>query len=208
MAMELEDILQIVDVQQLFGQTCLNVFTYRVGYLEANTDYPSAYEAFVADIITPMTAIQCVDLEHTRVQIKNLTNEVDIFEQPHSIDGLASGSSATSILAWSFRLVRSTALTRHGQKRVAGVPEGQLAGNNPESTFQDELDAFAAALAGSVGWNVVALEGIILEPVIVGRVIVPGPTYGDYDLSKINEIQAAQFIRVSSQTTRRAGRGI
>lgn len=207
MALNVGDILTIADVQTLFGQTVMNIYTYEVSSLEVDADYEDVATAFNSGIVSAVDNIQCNDVTHTSVMIKNITNMLDIFEGPLSETGDLSGISATSLVAWGFRLNRTTALTRHGSKRIAGVPEGQLAGNNPESTFLATLDTFATALATPISRTGTVDHDIELRPVIVGRITTPGPTYGEYDISKINPVASAQFVRVTSQTTRRAGRG-
>ncbi len=121
MAAQVGDILQLTDEQSYLGQQILNVWYYRVDVLGSAADYEDIADAFETNIILPMLQFQNTSLTHTRITIKNLTNELDIYEQPISQVGAVANDPLPSFMALSFRLVRSTAATRHGRKRHCRV---------------------------------------------------------------------------------------
>lgn len=207
MAAAIGDILQITDVQTYLGQLMLNVYMYRVDELGSLVGYQEMADAFQSLVVTPVRGVQSTGVTHTQTVIRNLTNGIDIFEDAIDAAGVDGSVPLASFVGLSFRLVRSTGLTRHGAKRIGGLTESTVAGNNIDPTVQDEVDAIEAALGGTVNVDGAGDNDFVLTPVIVGRVPTGEPGAGDLDLSVVNDVAEAQFIRVSTQTTRRAGRG-
>lgn len=208
MAFQVDDVIQITDVQTFQSQLMLNVYHYRVVSFDAGTGYVDFAQAFELLIAGEIATVQTVDVNHSMVIVKNLTNEIDIWEEPADIDGVtAQGDNMPSFVALSFRLIRSSGLTRHGAKRIGGLDEGSISGNGIAAGLADEVAAIETAL-GSPLMREGTSADFVLQPVIVGRYPSGGPNAGQFDLSKVNDVAAAQFIRVSSQTTRRAGRGV
>jgi len=208
MAPNVGDIVQITDVQTYLGQTVLNVYFYELTAMESAVDYADIAEAFDNVVRQELLPAQVDGLVHTNILVKNLTNGVDIWDQVDAVAGAnTAGDDTPSFTALGFRLVRSTALTRHGSKRIAGVPENAISGNTETyggTTIADIEAALGAPIerSGTVDHDVTAI------PVIVGRIPEGDPGAGGLDLSKINPVASAQFIRVTTQTTRRAGRGV
>lgn len=207
MAIAVNDVLQINDVQSYLGQLCLNVYFYRVDVAGSALTYQDVADYFQTQIVTEVVEIQNVNLVHTSTVIRNVTNGLDIFEDPLAITGGTSLEGAPSFTAASFRLLRATALTRHGAKRIAGIPEVYSLGNDLNPTYSTQIAAVALALGNPVEVDSAGDLDLTMTPVIVGRYPVGGPNAGQLDLSKVNDVAAAQFIRISTQTTRRAGRG-
>lgn len=207
MAIADNDILQITFVQSVTGQVVNNVFFYRADDPVGTPDYGDVADGFISQVVVPLVATQSVDVGSTRIVIKNITNNLDIYEEANSNAGSRSGPVMPSFVAWAFRLVRSSALTRHGAKRIAGPSESDVADNGPVSGVLTVLTALATAMGEDFVVNDGGGNTVTLVPVIVGRT---ENVDGDYelDLTKINPVASANFIRVTSQTTRRAGRGI
>lgn len=208
MALAIGDILQFTDVQSYLGQRMLNVYTYRVDSFESLVDYDDLAQQFELLIITPMLDLQVTTVEHETVLVRNLTSGVDIWEEPSGQTGGVAGEAFPSFVAIGIRLNRSTALTRHGQKRVGGIPEAAVSGNGLAGAFVAAADVLATAMADPIVKTGTQDEDFVLTPVIVGRYPIGDPNAGQYDLSKVNEVSSAQVVSVTSQTTRKAGRGI
>lgn len=209
MALAVNDLIQITDVQTLYGQSVLNVYHYRMVALEPLVDYNDLDVAFDSIVLSVVETCQSGAVTHTRLIIQNLTNGLDIYEGIHSETGDRAANAASSILAYGFRLNRTTALTRHGHKRIAGVDEGDLVGNDPVALFKtSNLDLAATAFAADIVRTGTVDHDLVAEPVIIGRFPQGHAQAGQLDLSKVNPVASAQFIRVTSQTTRRAGRGV
>ena len=207
MALAVNDIVQLTDVQTYLTQQVLNVYYWRVDSLEALTDLNDIAEVFSTYYIGAIDDIQSTGIVHTRAIVKNLTNGVDIHEEVYSIAGTATGDNLASFYASAFRLVRSNLTTRHGQKRIGGIPEGHVNGNAITAGIAAAYAAVATVLGSQFVRTGTVDHDFSLTPVIVGRIPTGSPGAGQLDLSIINPISSAQFIRVTTQTTRREGRG-
>lgn len=207
MAISVGDILQITVVQTYLSQVMNNIFYYEVESVTGTPTYVEVVGGFALDVLNSMNAIQSSAVANSRVIIKNLTNGLDIFEVPNTATGDRAGSGNPSFTSWGFRLIRSTGLTRHGSKRVGGVLEEDVSGNSPAAGIVSALSEFAGFCASPIAVDGAAGDTTI-NPVIVGRFPTGDPNAGELDLSKINPISDAQFIRVTTQNTRKAGRGI
>lgn len=207
MAIAVGNILQITDVQQQATNQLLNVYTYEVIEVGSLVDYVDISNSFQLLVQDEVVTLQHTSLVHTNTVITNLSNGVDIFEEAISIAGVQGAEAMPNFLALSFRYIRSTALTRHGAKRIGGIPEIAVSGNTLAGTFTTAVNAVAAAMAADVTVEGAGDNDFIIRPVIVGRYPQGSPNAGQYDLSKINPINGVQFVRVTTQTTRRIGRG-
>jgi len=208
MALSVNDIVQITDVQTYLGQTMLNVYFYRVVTLESLTDYNDVDQAFINTIWPEMLPIQSLGVAHVGNIIKNLTNGLDIFTGLDTDSGEATGDGAPSFTSLGFRLNRSTALTRHGSKRIGGISEAASVGNELASAYITPVNDLAAVMGGVIERDGTVDHDVTLEPVIIGRIPTGEPGAGELDLSIVNPVSGAQFVRVTTQTTRRAGRGV
>lgn len=207
MAISVNDILQITDVQTYLDQQMLNVYFFRVDVLGSAVTYEDVADYFQTQIVLPVKAMQSSATTHTFTVIKNLTNGLDIFEDPANLLGESSFEAGPSFVAASFRLLRSTALTRHGAKRIGGLAEEAYNGNGISAAYVGAASTVATALGAPVEVDSAGDLDLTMTPVIVGRYPQGDPNAGQLDLSKINEVASAQFIRISSQVTRRMGRG-
>lgn len=207
MALAVGDIIQITDVQSYLGQEVLNVYFYRMDSFENGVTLEIVVDNFQVLALTPIKAIQHSSLTHVTLIGKNLTNGIDITEQPVGVAGIAGSDPLASFYAVSIRLVRTTAVTRHGAKRYAGLTEQWVNGNtlmgDGPALVQDVCDFIGAPMVVSGTLD----QDFVATPVIVGRFPAGSPDAGALDLSKINVVASAQYIRLSTQTTRRAGRG-
>jgi len=204
MPLAVGNLLQITDVQTLNNQQVLNVYYYRVS--ETPTDETDSYAEISADfqtkLMTPIRAIQCARLIHTSLVIRNLTNALDLYEEAFSLAGTqtSAGQSADMppFVAHLFRLLRSDLSTRNGYKRYAGVRDEDVQGG--VTVLASSL--YNAIIAGLVD-DLVDNDGGVYSPVIVKRPITtPATTYVH------SEILDAQYRGVTTQNTRKIGRGI
>jgi len=204
MPLAIGNLLQLVDIQSLNNQQVLNVYYYRCS--TAPTDETGSYAEMSADfqskVMTPVRAIQCARLIHTGLSIRNLSNGIDLFEEAFSLAGTqtSAGGSADMppFVAHLFRLLRSDLSTRNGYKRYAGVRDEDV--QLGLSTLASSLsNAIIAGLIDDLEDN----AGGIYSPVIVKRPIsTPAGTYVH------SEVLDAQYRGVTTQNTRKIGRGI
>lgn len=201
------DILELRLVGSIYTEETQNVFQYKVTAAAGTPAYTDVMTDFLAHIGTELAALVSADWSATRIYVRNLTNGIDIDEAGAAITGAVAGDAATSMLAYGFRYNRATAITRHGHKRFAGVDEGDLVQNSAGAGAVTHGDALAAVLEADVSVSDGGGNTATLEPVIVGRIVIPGPGYGSYDLTKVNGITGVTFTGVTSQVSRKAGRG-
>lgn len=201
MSIEVADLIQINAEVECLGQTCLNVFHYRVASRDAGVVYQDVQDAFNewwGVSVVPITSANAI---LTRQTILNLTNGLDIHEDVVSTPGGLSGDDLPSFNAWGFQLVRTTRLTRHGSKRFVGVLEAQTVGNEPAAGLVDELNTCAAKLKEGIVRSGTAAD-MTLTPIIIGRTKNLAGVY-ELDLAKVNLVADAVFTRITSQNSRK-----
>lgn len=199
----LGDLLQITDFQTYLSQQVLNVYYYRVtsitgldgGYLEAIGDW------FKDNVLAAVVNVQVDGLLHVTRDIRNLSNGVDLYTDSEVIPGagdVSATSFSPSYVSLGFLLRRESLTTRNGYKRIAGVPEQNITGNQWDGPT-DVLSDIEIALA----MDVVIGLATIAEPVIVKRPIdVP---VGEYEYSSVG---SASFRGLGTQNSRKPGRGV
>lgn len=207
MAIAQGDILQITDISYLDTNQIINVFFYRVTVRDVDTAYDDVASCYLSDVQNFMLPLQHNTLYHTNLVIRNLTNGVDIYEEVTNNVGLAGGEACPNFVSYGFRLVRTDASTRHGSKRVGGLSESGVIGNTAPAAFTASLNACAAAFAADITFPGSGTDEFTGEPVIVGRFPAASPMHGQLDLGTINPVAACQYVRITSQTSRRKGRG-
>lgn len=207
MAIVVGDILQITDVQTYLSQVCLNVYFYRVTLAQAQVEYDDVRSCFQSDMQASVLGFQADAVQHYQVAIRNLTNGIDVVEFATNSYGGNAGEGMPSFVAYGFRLYRTNASTRHGQKRFVGCMEAHIQNNAPVAGILATLTACATALKSKITYPGGATDQFEAEPVIVGRFPESHPDHGKLDLATINPVANATFVRVTSQTTRRVGRG-
>lgn len=208
MSISVGDVLEINDVQVHLGQAVYNIYHYQMTEVGSLVDYVNIMGVFNTWIVNAVRTFQTTAVEHTRITIKNLTNGIDIYEYPQSEFGNITGDDEASFYALGFRLVRSTLITRHGSKRIGGIPEAAVSGNSLVSGFVGDVDNLADHMGLPLEVDSGGDYDFIAIPVIVGRFPYTSPDAGEIDLSRINPVSAAQFIRVTTQNSRKLGRGI
>lgn len=207
MALVNGDIVQIVARYFNLQVNNLNVFYYRMTLVEANSDLAGLATAFDTDVLVPVKAIQSANGAWNLLTLRNLTNGIDIHEMPLAVYGTVAGEGMPAFVSWGFRLLRTNASTRHGAKRIPGVCEGSVAGNDPIAGINAALATAAAAMKDPITWPGDDTNAVEAEPVIVGRYPEGHAQAGQLDLTTINPVANAQFVRVTSQVSRRYGRG-
>lgn len=195
------DLLRCVDTQSYLGETCLNVYYYRVNSIVGlDADYLTAMNTIWEEVVmTPITALQGSNLLHTAREWRNLSNGVDISVITSVVPGQVSeSSSAPSFTSYGFMLVRESLVTRNGYKRFAGIPDSFIDGNNyveDPTWITDVENGLASDLTlGLIG---------VAAPVIVKRPI--DTPAGEYVYS---DIGSAAFRGIGTQNTRKQNRGI
>jgi len=193
------DILELT-LYQTYNSTVQvrNVMHYRVGAV-GTADETGLATAFIANVLPSMLDIQHSTMQHYRMTVLNLTDNIgwaDVTLTPAQ-SGVLAGEVMPPYAAWAFRKNRSLRRVRSGQIRVAGIPEGATNFGLSEATIDDDLAAFAAEL----GSEITDGTGGLYVPVIVSK----NP---DNTVRQFSGIDSVEFVSVSTQNSRKYGRGI
>jgi len=199
------DLLQIVDFQTYLDQQVLNVYYYRVQPVGGINDdgYDVVLDWFEDNVVAAVANIQNAQLNHYQLELRNLSNGLDIVVHPIDVDGSAGSggaSAAASFLTVGFKLIRESLVTRNGYKRFSGLDET----NTSENQFFFPAGT-QAALETALAEDIVSGIITLAEPVIVKRPI-GSPPVASYDYSSIGSAQYAG--RMGTQNTRKPGVGI
>ena len=199
------DLLQVIDHQTYLGQEIENVYFYRatLGLAAHVTPYTIMQTQFSAQVMGPVRNMQASLLTHTGVEIRNLSNGLDINNNTFTAVGGVTATAATcmpSAVTQGFKLVRESLATRNGQKRISGLIDTLCDGN----VFNFPSPAVKTALLVALAADLVDGAITIASPVIVRRPLIP-PVGLAYVFSDIGSAEAAAFI--GSQNTRKPGRG-
>lgn len=203
MAATLGDLIQVTDFQTYLEQQVLNVYYYRItsvtglgdGYLSDLNDI------FIPTVLEPCLELQVSQLSHVSREWRNLSNGTDLFTDSVEYPGVLSVSSTAllpSYVSLGFLMRRETLATRNGYKRIAGIPDTAVNGNDVTYGGSQIAD-FETAIAADLVGGLITLA----EPVIVKRPIeVP---VGSYVYSSVG---SGQFRGVGTQNSRKRGRGV
>lgn len=197
--MAIGDLYRVIDHQSFDGQEVLNVYHY------VQTDGAGAADelltAFNEDMIPSIRAVQNTSLTHTLLEAINLDNDADFGSMAltSSNAGTRAGESLPVFTCWAFRYNRATRAVRNGQKRICGPNEGDQSGGDAISAMLTPLNALAGAMEDPVTETVTSSSW---KPVIVRTTGTSAPfTYTSFDISSV------QYVRISTQNTRKRGRG-
>lgn len=200
MGVQTGDLLQVVMFQELLDQTVLNVFHYRFDASPAPITfwYDDFAQWFEGEIVDTVRQEQVIGLYHNRIEVSNLSNGVDLHVHPVGKFGALNrplSGFAPSYVSLGFILRRSTRVTRNGYKRISGLAEEYISGNDYQwAGSPTNQAAFEAAFAAKFVQGAVTMA----SPVIVRRPIsVPALTY-DY-----SNVSSAAFTQLGTQNTRK-----
>lgn len=197
------DLIRITACSNLFSQQVCNVFYYVVAIWTGTIDIDDVLEKWNEDIAIPIGPNLSSQLTPGTLKWENVDNPAETVTITGGFAGSAAGDAMPSFVAVSIRLYGETALTRSGWKRLPGIGEGNVANGELGTLVVAEFDDWAAT--SLVAPFVSDTPGdFALEPVIVGR----NPD-GSLNLAAVNPIVSAQTQnRVSTQNTRKVGRGV
>ena len=206
--MAFQDLYELVDVQTIAGQEVLNVYYYiNNNVLNGGATAEDLAEAFEAQVLPSILAVQVELLTHTELRVKNLYTPSDAHVLALSESGAIATDAFPTFDAVGFRLVQGNGAIRNGAKRIGGIPEGAATDGVIDSgTYITALDAVGTAMADTLS----LLLADVFMPVVVGR-ILDGGSYrlpansGEAVLGAI--LEAVFSVLVTSQTSRKIGVG-
>lgn len=136
--------IQLNHVQNYIGQEIMNRYFYftaatvTIGHLD---DLAEAFE----DVIVPLVnALQITSCTNSRIDTREIGG-VLFSTRPLTGGGSAGGEESPSWNALSFLLQRSDASTKSGGKRIGGLSESNLRGNEifPDPTYEGLIQDYA-----------------------------------------------------------------
>lgn len=194
--MAVGDVYRLIDDQTLLGQDVKNVYYYRSQIGDGTAGLLAA--AWLANVLPAVRAIQSVFVSHDLIQTENLNDLSDfsLFALTSNNDGVVTGEVLPAFNSWGFKLNRATRETRNGAKRIAGVAEVNNSNGEAQTAFLATLNDAAIAMGDPI---VDALSNQY-EPVIV-RLDAEGLP------AVVNVVVSAEYVRMTTQNTRKPGRG-
>lgn len=193
---------ELLDGQEYLGQDCLNVYYYRqIAGPAGNAG--DLRQSWGAAVLPAVIAIQVDDVAHVAIATKNLDvpTDFEILPLVPGTTGTLVGDPMPPFVAWAFRLLRQQTNIRHGAKRYAGVSES----SQSLGVATAEVMAALNNLADALGSDLLGDTGAIYEPRIMRRLLdAEGHLIGYEDFP----FGLAQYVRISTQNTRKFGRGV
>jgi len=204
------DILQLTleGVYDNPGNQIRNVFQY-----EVHIDAPFSLllygqeliDEWFADFTPFMQDITNVIVGYQSMSVVNLSDPLQIYEAPFTVqaNGGVTGDCLPPYASWAFQLRRTTAATRNGAKRFAGVSESQQINGEPTAGAALSLQSMASWLGNP---STLTLDNGVEIDVEIQPVICRKDNTGALIASQF--VSSAQPRGVSTQNTRKFGRGI
>lgn len=191
------------------GNQGLNVFQYRVETTETALLYQIGQE--LGDLVYETILngdfrnVISTEVNYMSFAWKNLTEPLEIFEGTPTtpLQGAISGDCLPPYAAWGFKLTRTNALTRNGAKRFWGVPEGLQANGLPTGLAIVNLPLIAENLATVIPFDLT--DWGFLEGTLVPAIVRKDETGA---MTASQDVSTAQFRSITTQNTRKYGRGM
>lgn len=191
--------------ETLMGQTCVNVYHYQSrGSSDITTPIATVLSSWNTYFAPFLVAVQSSQVTLDHCTIRHLVDGGEEASQSFvGSNGTVAGDSLPPHDCFAFRYNRLTTSTRHGQKRIAGVPESwSVNGVVTDSTKQTLLDALATAMFHKIT-NAEGLNaGAELWPIIYSTTLNGEPRVTPV----INQVASVGYVRISTQNTRKVYR--
>jgi len=198
------DLYQLIDRQEFASQTVLNVYYYRL--VSSGGSAPFANDlalAFFETLIPAIIDVQVEGLHHNALEVSCPDDPSDFITltivAPDGV-GTAGTDGLPPFVAGAIRLNRASRELRNGQKRLAGPPESAQTNGTVTGTYTTSMNVIAALMAGSLTETG---HSSVFVPRIVRKQRTP-----PYAITADIGISSAEFTKLSSQNTRKIGRGV
>jgi hypothetical protein len=191
--------------ETLLGQQVVNVFHYQSrGSSDITVSATAILTAWNSVIAAPLVAVQSNQVTLVQATLRHLVDGGAEATLVYSAStGTVSGDCLPPHDCFAFRYNRLTTSTRHGQKRIAGVPESwNVNGAVTDTAKLALLDTLAAAFFHKVD-NADGLNaGAELWPIIYSTTLNGEPR----TTPVINQVSSVGYVRLSTQNTRKVYR--
>jgi len=199
MSFEIGHIVEFKMYQELLNQSVLNVFHYQILTNDLEPEDQTGWENVAAQAYGVLSHLQDHNLHHVSQTFLDLTDGIGIEEVAVTGSGdVLVEQSAASFNSYAYTNRVSSRITRPGGKRLGGVNEKYINGNELELEvlvpFAVVVNFFTNVIIGKD----TTADRLVLAPVVVGRTLV-----GAYDLGRINPITGGHKLRLSSQVSRK-----
>ncbi len=188
------DLYELRDFQEADSNEILNVYWFQ--QTGGPGDAQDLAVAFENNWLTEILGVQSGTCVHTHAAVINHNDGGDFADYSYATNsGARGGNAGPNFTSYAFMLRRSTRVVRNGWKRYGPPAEGDIIGNAASgSAILTAIASLAAAL------NSVIVDGPNTWSMRIvhkagGGVLTPYP------------ISSVDYIRVTTQTTRRKGRG-
>jgi len=211
--MALNDIYRITLRQQwaFTAEEILNIFFYEQNLPGASEGAEPLANAFNTTLVPAIQAVQNAAIQYTQLQVENIVPSADNFTIPYTPGtdtGDRTGDALPPFVTWSFRLNRQTTASRHGQKRFAGVSEGDQNNGVASGAVVALLDNLALLLDNIIGGVPPAIATYVPRIFRAGRPSVTIPAkIKPAVLQASFPIANAQYVSVATQNSRKFGAG-
>ncbi len=179
--MALDDWFEILDKQDMFGQSILNV--YHVQRASAGFNAVTILDAFENTVLTPLLPLQDAALSHTILEARNLGDVTDFATLvPSPAVGTRTGDPFAQFTAAAVQFNRTRTDMKNGQKRFCAGVETDSAGQSWVAAFVTLMQSLGDDMIGN--WVTAAAPstpvcnfGIIKRVCTVEPPPTPCPSY-------------------------------
>lgn len=204
------DVLEFTLVQKygVLADQMLNVFHYEITAASGPEPLLAVGDDLATQWVTQFAplwaAVTSTGVSITGWVIQNLDDPDDFASGsfPTPLTGDVAGDSMPPFVAWGFKLNRTTRATRNGSKRFTGVPESLVASYIPTSGALPDLNDLAAFLGSEVD---IAVPSPGTYTTTWGPRVIHKT--GQFTYAGVNIVLSAEFRAVTTQSTRKLGRG-
>lgn len=192
------DIYKLVTTFSYLGQVCQNRYYYKQISLEEDNEAEDVQNAWLLGVYPAMKAVQADDAVLFQIYTINLMNPVDFIESPITgATGDLTGPPMPPFVTWTYKLNRNDRTFRPGRKAVVGVTEDRVTEGVADASIIDDLNDLAVAFGDIL---VTPIAGASMRPNLVREVVGLPP-------SASCQVTSAQYVAVSTQNSRKFGRG-
>lgn len=197
--MAVGDKYRLVVTGTMLGSLIKNIFYYEMtGGSGAGATQLASH--FLLNGLSSIGVIMSSDVTLTSLTVENLNQSTDFTNNVFAVSGVRTSASATSFLAWGFRLAVANINYRPGAKRFAGVALPDISDNSPVAGIVTALNNCATYIG-----NAISNGGNTYQPRVFSRRWEPD--LGVFTETYIPVINAV-FDKVTTQSTRKPWVGI
>lgn len=195
------DILEVTLHQVQDGEALANVWQCQLetAPTAANeTNIANRFEFALLEVGS-YVVLQHTGLSYTSIVVRNLTDGIGFAEITSTNLGTNGAAPLPNNNAIGVRLQRTSGVTRNGHKRMGGITEDHITGNDitpaSKALWQTRMNTLFSDLTDA-GLGVDVTD-FTLDLLIIGRKLD-----GTYDLTKLNSVANLVVTKLSHQDTR------